>query len=205
MLTIHGMLDSGNCYKPRLLLALLGRPFRHNEVSTLDGSTRTPEFLRRNPAGQCPLLELEDGRLLPESNAILAYLGEGSRFVPADPFRRAHMLRWMFFEQNAHEASVAVRRALTVYPSRRADATPERMALLLRNGTAALAVMDRHLLTEPFFGGDAPSLADIALYPYSAAAPEGGFDLQPFPALGVWLRRIEALPGYRPRDWRPQA
>ncbi|MFC0192547.1 glutathione S-transferase family protein [Aureimonas pseudogalii] len=205
MPTIHGMLDSGNCYKPRLLMALTGRAFRHSEVSTRDGSTRTAAFLARNPAGQCPLLELEDGRMLAESDAILVYLGEGTAFARDEPFERAQMLRWMFFEQNAHEGTVAVRRSLTVYPERAAAATPERMAQTLAGGTAALAVMERHLAQAEYFGGDRPSLADIALYPYTASAPEGGFDLGPLPAVRRWLARIEALPGYRPREWTPEA
>ncbi|MFD2236254.1 glutathione S-transferase family protein [Aureimonas populi] len=205
MIAIHGMSDSGNCYKPRLLMALLGRPFAHVEVSALDGTTRTQEFLRLNPAGQVPLLVLPDGRLLAESNAILCYLGDGTPFVPADPFERAGMLRWMFFEQNVHEVSVAVRRALSVYPSRKAGATPERMALTLAGGNAALDVMERHLAGRDFFVGDGPTLADIALYPYTASAPEGGFDLAGRPAVAAWLARIEGLPGYRPRQWLPDA
>ncbi|MCW4116860.1 glutathione S-transferase family protein [Aurantimonas sp. MSK8Z-1] len=204
MITIWGMQDSGNCYKPRLLMALTGRPFRHREISTLDGSTRTEAWLAKNPAGQAPLLELGDGRLLPESNAILCFLGEGTAFVPGDPFERATMLRWMFFEQNAHEVTVAVRRSLHVYPHRRAAASEERLRLTLEGGRAALAVMERHLAAQAFFGGERPSLADIALYPYTSSAHEGGFDLGPLPAVRSWLARIEALPGYQPKSWRPQ-
>lgn len=197
---IHGMIDSGNCWKPRLLCHLLGLSFEHREVSTRDGSTRTPEFLARNPAGQCPILELPDGRVLPESDAILAYLADGTPFLPEERFARARTLGWMFFEQNAHEVSVAVRRALTIYPERGAQATPERMALLLRNGEAALATMERHLVTVPFFGGERPTVADVALYPYTATAHEGGFDLAAFPAVRRWLERIRSLPGYQPRE-----
>ena len=205
MLTIYGMADSGNCYKPRLLLSLLGRPFRHVEISTRDGSTRTAAFLQKNPAGQCPLLELEDGRLLAESNAILAYLAEDTPFLPADPFDRAQTLRWMFFEQNAHEVSVAVRRSLTVYPERAGTATPERLALTLQNGRNALGVMERHLTVEDWFGPRRPSIADIALYPYTATAPEGGFSLDEFPAVRRWLARMATLPGFRPVGWVPEA
>ncbi|RIY02070.1 glutathione S-transferase family protein [Aureimonas flava] len=205
MITIHGMHDSGNCYKPRLLMALLGRPFRHGEVSARDGSTRTPAFLARNPAGQCPLLELEDGRVLAESNAILVHLAEGSPFLPVEAFERAQTLRWMFFEQNQHELNLAVRRSLVVYPERAAAATHERMALTLEGGTRVLGVMETHLTSAPFFGGTAPTVADIALYPYTASAPEGGFDLVPFPAVQSWLARIEGLPGFRPREWLPTA
>ncbi len=110
----------------------------------------------------------------------------------------------MFFEQNQHEGSVAVRRSLTVYPERAAAATTERMALTLANGNKALGAMETHLTSGPFFGGTSPTVADIALYPYTASAPEGGFDLAPFPAVQSWLARIEALPGYRPRDWLPE-
>ncbi len=205
MITIHGMTDSGNCYKPRLLMALTGRRFRHVEVSMLDGGTKQPAFLALNPAGQVPLLVLDDGRTLAESNAILVFLGEGTDFVPTDVFGRAQMLRWMFFEQNAHEASIAVRRSLSVYAQRRGAATPERMALTLEKGTNALRVMEERLSASPFIAGRAPTLADIALYPYTATAPEGGFDLAPFPAIRQWLARIEALPGWRPRDWIPEA
>ncbi|UHD46958.1 glutathione S-transferase family protein [Aureimonas altamirensis] len=203
MLRIHGMLDSGNCYKPRLLMALTGRPFGHVEVSTRDGSTRMETFLGRNPIGQCPLLELEDGRFLAESGAILNYLGDGTDFVPQDPYDRARMLQWMFFEQNQHEPAVAVRRALTVYPERKAAATAERLQTTLERGNAALAVMDRQLSDNRFFIGDLPSLADIALYPYTKDAPEGGFDLAPFVNVSAWLERVESLPGYRPKDWMP--
>ncbi|KAA0971792.1 glutathione S-transferase family protein [Aureimonas fodinaquatilis] len=203
MLTIYGMLDSGNCYKPRLLMALTGQTFRHVETSTRDGTTRTQAFLTRNPLGQCPLLELDDGRFLAESGAILNYLGEGTDFVPTDRFERARMLQWMFFEQNHHEGSVAVRRSLKVYEERKGVATPERLALTLDNGNRALAIMQKALEEMPFFGGQRPSLADLALYPYTKDAPEGGFDLTEFPAIGKWLSRIEALPGYQPKTWTP--
>ena len=203
MLRIYGMLDSGNCYKPRLLMALTGRPFAHVEVSTRDGSTRTETFLGRNPIGQCPLLELEDGRFLAESGAILNYLGEGTDYVPQDPFDRSRMRQWMFFEQNQHEPAIAVRRAMTVYPERKAAATAERLQTTLEKGNAVLAVMDRQLSDNRFFVGDRPSLADIALYPYTKDAPEGGFDLTPFGHVSAWLERVESLPGYRPKDWMP--
>lgn len=203
MITIYGKQDSGNCYKPRLLMALLGRPFRHVEVNSADGSTRTPRFLALNPNGKVPLLEFEDGRRLPESNAILFYLGEGSRFVPQDPFDRASMLAWMFFEQYSHEPYVAVRRALLTYPSRKAQATPERLAETLEAGNRALAVMEGTLEKTDWLAGNAASLADLALYAYTHDAHEGGFDLARYPAIGRWLNRVEALPGYRPMDWLP--
>ena len=203
MITIYGMQDSGNCYKPRLLLSLLGRPFCHVEVSMLDGGTKRPEFVALNPKGQVPLLALEDGRRLSESDAILCFLGEGTAFVPADPFAWAQMLQWMFFEQNGHEMFVAGRRSLLVYPERRAMATPERLADTLRRGEAALAVMEAQLARTPFLLGDAPTIADIALYAYTHCAEQGGFSLTP--ALRRWIAAIAALPGYRPMTWLPES
>ncbi len=147
--------------------------------------------------GQCPLLELDDGRLLADSNAILVYLAEGTPFLPADPFERAQTLRWMFFEQNQHEGSVAVRRSLTVYPERAAAATTERMALTLANGNKALGAMETHP-RPPVLRGTSPTVADIALYPYTASAPEGGFDLAPFPGRQSWLARDRGAAGLPP-------
>ena len=143
MMTIYGMPDSGNCYKPRLLCALTKRPFRHVGISTEDGGTRRPDYLAKNPNGKVPLLELEDGRCLPESNAILFYLGERTALSPEDPFARAEMLSWMFFEQYSHEPHIAVRRSLLVYPQMREAATPQRLADTLAGGHKALAVMEQ--------------------------------------------------------------
>ncbi len=203
MITIYGMGDSGNCYKPRLLCALLGIPFRHVEISTAAGQTREAAFLAKNPNGKVPLLELEDGTLLPESNAILWYLGEGSAFVPDTRRDRAMMLSWMFFEQYSHEPTVAVRRSLLVYPHRKADATPERLEATLQAGNAALSVLAQRLDEAQFLVGGAPSLADIALYAYTHNADEGGFDLGRWPSIRAWLARIEALARYRPQSWLP--
>lgn len=203
MLTIYGMTDSGNCYKPRLLAALLGVPFRHVEVSTLDGGTGAAWFRAKTPIGKVPLLEMADGRLLPESNAMLWLLGEGTAFVPADPFDRAKMLAFLFFEQYDHEPNVAVRRSLLRYAPVRGEAPPERLAATLEGGTKALGVLEEALAASPFLVGDRPSLADIALYAYTHLAEEGGFELLRFPAVSEWLRRVEALPGYRPLGWTP--
>jgi glutathione S-transferase len=203
MITIYGRRDSGNCYKPRLLMALLGRPFVHVEVDSTAGETRSPEFLALNPAGQVPLLRLEDGRLLAESNAILLHLGESTRFVPGDPYERGLMYQWLFFEQYSHEPQIAVRRSLMIYPSRRAQATPERLAATLDGGNRALGVMERRLSATPYLAGDAPSLADIALYAYTHVAGEGGFDLSALPATEAWLARMAAEPAHVPIDWLP--
>ncbi|WAP68108.1 glutathione S-transferase family protein [Jiella pelagia] len=205
MMTIYGMSDSGNCYKPRLLCALTGRPFRHIGVSTEDSGTQQPAYLAKNANGKVPLLELEDGRCLPESNAIVFYLGEATPFVPEDAFERSEMLSWMFFEQYSHEPHVAVRRSLRIYPRLAAFATEERLEETLQGGLKALAVMERRLAAIDWLAGNAASLADIALYAYTHVAEEGGFGLSAFPAIGAWLKRVEALPGYRRMDWLPEA
>lgn len=203
MKTIYGMVESGNCYKPRLLMAKLRQPFRHVAVSSRDGSTRTADYLAKNPNGMVPLLELEDGRLLAESNAILLYLAEGSRLLPQDAYQRGLAYQWLFFEQYSHEPYIAVRKALITFPERARDATPERLALTLERGNRALGVMERHLAQNSFFAGDAMSVADIALYAYTHEADKGGFDLAAYPAIGAWLDRVRADPGHVPIDWLP--
>lgn len=200
MMTLYGMTDSGNCFKPRLLAALIGLPLRHVEVSFIDGGTSQPNFLAKNPNGKVPLLELEDGRLLAESNAILCYLADGTAFMPTDRFERAVALQWMFFEQYSHEPYVAVRRSLMRYPHLASEATPARMARLLEQGNKALSVMESRLAASPFLAGEAPSIADIALYAYTHCADEGGFALTDFPAVSAWLERVGSLPGFKPMD-----
>ncbi len=201
MLTLYSMIDSGNCYKPRLLLAKLGTPFHHVEVSSLDGSTRKPEFLAKNPNGKVPLLELDDGRILAESNAILLYLGEGSGFVPRGRYERALVNQWLFFEQYSHEPNIAVRRSLMKYPERAAEATPERLEATLAGGNRALGVMERQLESSPFLAGDAMTVADIALYAYTHDAASAGYALAAFPAIHAWLDRVAADPCHVPMEW----
>ncbi|CAN7192335.1 glutathione S-transferase family protein [Aminobacter sp. LjRoot7] len=203
MITIYGMSDSGNSYKPRLLMAKLGRPFRHVETSSRDGSTRTPAYLAKNANGKVPLLELEDGRFLAESNAILLHMAEGTRLLPSDAYQRALVYQWLFFEQYSHEPFVAVRRTMFLYPERAAQATPERMQALLDGGNKALGVMQVQLEKTPFLAGDAMSVADIALYAYTHDATIGGYDLDAFPAVKAWLARVAADEGHVPLTWLP--
>ena len=203
MPTIYGMADSGNCYKPRLLMAKLGRQFRHVEVSSHDGGTRAEAFTAKNPNAMVPLLEFDDGRVLAESNAILLHLGEGTGFIPEDSYERALAYQWLFFEQYSHEPYIAVRRALLTFPNRKKDATPERLALTLERGDKALRVMEKRLAEAPFFAGQAISVADIALYAYTHVAEEGGFDLGGYPSVIAWLRRVESDPGHVPMSWLP--
>lgn len=203
MLKLYGMLDSGNCYKPRLLMAKLDIPFQHVETSSRDGSTRTPAYLAKNANGKVPLLELEDGRCIAESNAILLYLADGTRFLPADAYERALVHQWLFFEQYSHEPYIAVRRALLTYPERAALATPERLAATLEAGNRALGVMESQLGKSSFLAGETMSVADIALYAYTHDAAVGGFDLAEFPYIGQWLARIERDPGHVTMQWKP--
>jgi len=188
-------LDSGNGYKARLLLAQLGLEYRWTEVDIDAGETRAPEFLKRNPNGRIPTLELDDGTNLAESNAILWYLAEGTPFVPGDRLGRAQVLQWMFFEQYSHEPYVATPRYIVKHFSpdhaRRAE-LPDRLA----KGRAALAVMDQHLKSRGFFVADRYTIADIALYAYTHVADEGGHDLAPYPNVRSWLGRVAARPGY---------
>lgn len=202
MTTLYGMADSGNCYKPRLLMAKLGIPFTNVEVSSHTGDTRKPDYVAKNPNAMVPLLELDDGRRLAESNAILLYLAEGTRFLPSDRFERALAYQWLFFEQYSHEPYIAVRRALLTFPERAKDATPERLATTLERGNKALGVMEQRLAASPFFAGGY-SVADIALYAYTHDARAGGFDLGDYPAVSAWLKRVEADPGHVPMDWLP--
>lgn len=203
MITIYGMSDSGNSYKPRLLMAKLGRPFKHVETSSRDGSTRSVAYLAKNANGKVPLLELEDGRFLAESNAILLHIAEGTRLLPTDAYSRALVYQWLFFEQYSHEPYIAVRRTMYLYPERAAQATPERMQALLEGGNKALGVMQAQLERTPFLAGEAISVADIALYAYTHDATVGGYDLDAFPAVKAWLARVAADEGHVPLTWLP--
>jgi glutathione S-transferase len=203
MLTLYSQQLSGNAYKPRLLMALLGIPFRPVEVNTYDGSTRRPEFLAKNPIGKVPLLEFEDGRHLAESNAILLYLAEGTPYLPAEKFDRGKAYEWLFFEQYVHEPAIAVRRSILTAPSRAHLRTPERLADLLEKGNAALAIREKRLSDADWLAGDGYSVADIALYAYTHVAGEGGYDLAAYPGITAWLARVAAEPGHVPIDWVP--
>lgn len=205
MLTLYSMPSSGNSYKVRLLLAHLAIPFKVIETEYDGGRelTKTPEFKAKNPHGKVPLLELEDGRLLSESNAILLFLGEGTRFVPADKFARAKVHQWMFWEQNAHEGAIAVRSAILTYPERAHRRTPEILGPLLESGNHCLGVMETQLKQTPYLAGGEFTAADICLYGYTHSADKGGFDLGQFPAVQAWLRRVSSQPGHVPLEWKP--
>jgi glutathione S-transferase len=192
---VYGMSSSGNCYKVRLLLEQLQQPYDWIEIDVRTGLTRQPEFLGRNPNGRVPTLEYEPGKYLAESDAILVYLAEGSAFWPQQRLQRAQVLQWMFFEQYSHEPYIAVARficvALPAQHERRAE-----LPRLHERGYQALAVMEQHLAHERFFVGDAYSIADIALYAYTHAAGDGGFELQRFPAVRAWIARVQSQPRF---------
>jgi len=202
MASLYDYLDSGNGYKVRLLLAQLERPYRWIELDIMEGRTRTPGFLSKNPNGRIPTLELDDGACIAESNAILWYIAEGTAFVPDDRIGRAQALQWMFFEQYSHEPYVATPRFIVKHlppDSPRRGELPHRLA----QGRAALTVMDGHLKARPFFVGARYSIADIALYAYTHVAHEGGHDLAPYPSVRAWLARVAAQPRHIPITWRP--
>ena len=186
---------SGNCYKVRLLLAHLGLPYETTEVDVVDRSGR-PELLGGlNPALRVPTLVLDDGRPLAESNAILWYFGDGTPYVPDDPYERAQVLQWMFFEQYSHEPYLAVVRWWVAY-SGRAHELPEEVERRRKLGYVALDAMEKHLDGREFLVADRYSIADISLYAYTHVAHEGEFDLEPYSAIRAWLERVAAQPGH---------
>jgi glutathione S-transferase len=197
MLKVYGMSSSGNCYKIKLLLEQLGRPYEWEEIDIMQGSTRTATFLAMNPNGKVPTLEIEAGVFLSESNAILSYLAEGTTFMPTDKLAHARVLQWMFFEQYSHEPYIAVARFICKYlpadSARRAE-----LPRLHERGYQALAVMEQHLATRTFFVEEKYSVADIALFAYTHEAHIGGFDLTDYPAVNRWLKRVTDQPQFFP-------
>ena len=195
LLRLYDFLPSGNGYKIRLLLTQIGMPFERIEVNITKGETRTPEFLSKNPNGKIPLLEIEPGKYLAESNAILVYLSEGTEFLPYDRFLRAQVMQWLFFEQSSHEPFIATSRFLMSVlgkPQEYHEAIKQRR----EPGYAALRVMEKHLSSHTFFVGDRYTIADIALFAYTHVADEGGFDLTEFSAIQAWIARVKSQSGY---------
>ena len=186
---------SGNCYKVRLLLAQLGIEYETVEVDVVDRSNRKELLGELNPALRVPTLVLDDGRPLGESNAILWYFGDGTDFVPEDPYERAQVLQWLFFEQYSHEPMIAVARFLRMY-----SGEPERFERqkerLLAGGYAALDAMEGRLGETAFLVGGRYSIADISLYAYTHVADEGGYELDGYPGIRAWLERVAAQPGH---------
>jgi glutathione S-transferase len=195
MIKVYGTSLSGNCHKVRMALEALHLPYAWTEIDSSKGETRTPEFLAKNPNGKVPVVELEPGVYLPESNAILCYFADASPLMPADRLLRARVLAWLFFEQYSHEPFIAVARYLRLFhpdpPSQRELAESK-----LPGGYRALEVMEKALADEPFLVDGRYTIADIGLYAYTHVASDGGFDLSRFPAVRAWLARVAAQPGY---------
>lgn len=190
---VYGDYRSGNCYKIKLMLHLIGRDYEWIPVDILRGESREDAFLKKNPNGKIPVLELEDGTCLWESNAILNFLAEGSGFLPSDPRLRTQVLQWQFFEQYSHEPFIAVARFIKVYLGLPDDRLQEFAAKQL-DGYRALDVMEQQLLRTPYLVSDHYSIADVALYAYTHVAEEGGFRLDGYPAIRAWLQRVASHP-----------
>ena len=192
---VYGDIQSGNCYKIKLLASLLGIEHEWIHVNILAKETQSAEFLKKNPNGKIPVLELDDGRYLSESNAILNYLAHGSELSAEDPYQYAKILQWQFFEQYSHEPYIAVARYIAKYlglPEERKAEYEAKQA----GGHKALKLMEAQLLKTDYLAGSQLSIADISLYGYTHVAHEGGFDLSGYPAIQRWISRIQALPAY---------
>jgi glutathione S-transferase len=194
--TLYDSPFSGNAYKCRLMLHKRGMAYRRIVVDIDKGESRTPTFLALNPNGRVPLLVLEDGTALAESNAILAWLARGTPYLPEEPLAFAQTLQWMFFEQYSHEPYIAVARFWKHFLDKLSPQQEANLPDIMKKGHAALDVMEKHLATRTFFVDDRYGLADIALYAYTHVADEGGFDLSTYPNVTAWLSRVKAQPGH---------
>lgn len=195
MMTLYDNHDSGNGYKARLMMALLGIEYTYVEIDSINGETREGALLAKNLNGKIPVLQLDGDTYLPESNAILHYLADGTSFVPTDKLDHARTLQWMFFEQYTHEPSVAVARFIV----RHLDPDHERQTTLpaiRRSGHAALAVMEDHLKDNGWFAANQPTIADVSLFAYTHMAEDGGISLGNYPAINNWIRRVQQLTGF---------
>ena len=194
-MTVYGDSRSGNCYKIQLLCAELGIEYEWQEVDILAGETHTAQFLAMNANGRIPLLALPDGEYLPESNAILAYLADGTPFLGSGRLGRARVLQWMFFEQYSHEPNIATSRFIIQYlgnPPERKFALEEKKIA----GYKALEVMEQQLRRSDYFAGDDVTIADVALFAYTHVADEGGFNLEEYPSIRAWIERIVNRPNF---------
>lgn len=196
---VYGDSRSGNCYKIQLLLSLLGKTCEWVDIDIMKGETRAPSFLEKSPNGKIPLLELDDGRVLSESNAIMHYISFKTPLVPSSPYQSSKLLQWQFFEQYSHEPYIAVARYINVYLGLPAEKKAEYDAKQA-GGYKALAVMEHQLSLTPFLLGDTISLADISLFAYTHVAHEGGFDLSAYPAIRNWIQLVKDQKGFVPMN-----
>jgi glutathione S-transferase len=191
-MNVYGDTNSGNCLKVKWVCDHLRIPYRWIDIDTMKGETRTREFLKLNDAGQVPTVELDDGRTLAQSNAIIRYLARGSDLIPRDAYAAAKMDEWLFWEQYSHEPYIAVCRFQMVYLKRpAAELDPEKV----KRGYAALTRMEQSLSASPFLAGEAASLADVSLLAYTRVAHEGGFDLALYPSVRRWIGETETVLG----------
>jgi glutathione S-transferase len=197
MITVYGYSPSGNCHKLRMLLGHLGRPYRWIETASAHGATRTPAYLAMNPNGKVPLVVDAGGRTMVESNAILVWLADDTRYFAGDAWQRGQTLSWMFFEQYSHEPYVAVARFICGWTPADSPRRAE-LPMLRERGHQALAVMDRHLASHDWFSSTGYGIADIALFGYTHCAEEGGLALAPYPAVRAWLARVQSQAGFVP-------
>ncbi|MEZ5822648.1 MAG: glutathione S-transferase family protein [Bradyrhizobium sp.] len=202
MYKLYSMQRSGNSYKVRLALALLGIPYEAVEIDILRGESRTPEYLAKNPSGQIPLLEV-DGRYLAESNAILWFVADGTTLSTEQPLERAEALQWMFFEQHAIEPNIGAAYFWLSLVKGGRELQTHALDDWMERGYAALQVMENHLKTHQYFAAGQLTVADIALYGYTHVAERCDYDLSTFPAIRAWLRRVEATPGFVAMDRKP--
>ncbi|MDO8520153.1 MAG: glutathione S-transferase family protein [Deltaproteobacteria bacterium] len=191
MYKLYEFFPSGNCYKIRLLLTQLRIPFQRIEINIVEGGSRTSEFLKKNPNGRVPVLEIEEGKYLSESNAILYYLADETNFLSTDKAQRALTLQWLFFEQYNHEPNIATSR-YWIKILKKEKEYAEALKKKKEEGNKALQVMEQHLVQNNFFVNSCYSIADIALFAYTHVAHEGGFDLNPFPNIRKWVERIKS-------------
>ncbi len=197
MITVYGDEKSGNCYKIKLTLALLNIDYQWQDVDIMAGGCQTKAFLAKNPNGKLPIIELDDGRVLAESNAIIGYLAAGSGLIPVDEFNKALMYQWLFFEQYSHEPCIAVARFIKLYQGMPVERQAEFDHLQIQ-GRKVLKLLDNQLAGQAFMLGELFSLADIALYAYTHVAHEGGFDLAVYPNIQQWLANVESQAGFVP-------
>ena len=196
MLTAYGYTPSGNCWKVRTILDLTGHAYQWIETDSNAGETRNEKFLALNPNGKIPIVQLDDGQVITESNAIMLHFAEGTRFLPAPGLPRTRVVEWLFFEQYSHEPYIAVARnwiAFQKAKAKYADKLPDLMA----RGHTALGVMEKRLGANKYLAGDSISIADLALYAYTHVAGEGEFDLAAYPGIRGWLARVAAVPGVK--------
>lgn len=195
MYKVYGDVDSGNCYKVKLLLHQLEKPYKWIDINILKQESRTAEFLTKNPNGKIPVIEYAEGEYLFESNAIMYFLSDGTDFLPDNTLNCAQVLQWLCFEQYSHEPNIATSRYLIRYLDG-AEKYKDILAEKRPRGYAALDVMEKHLSTHSFFVADKYSIADIGLYAYTYVAEEGGFDLSKYNAIQAWFQRVQSQPNH---------